>query len=75
MLRPEPPPGSVITWFRKFGPLSRTYQFVAIHVDKRGWYLSGKVDRACTWVEVEQLTSGSEFWVAATWMPVGRAWR
>lgn len=72
----EPPPGSVLFWFAKYGPASKTYQYVAVRVDGRGWYVSdtapGVPGRGRMWTEVLAMIGPDPVFMATRWMPLAQ---
>ena len=66
----EPPPGSVISWRRQFSPGGPGYQYAAVHIANKGWYVTDRFDRNYTWPEILRLIGNSPCWVATQWVPL-----
>ena len=48
----EPPPHSVVFWRSRYGPRSKLYEHIGLHVEGRGWYVTGRRDRTFSFAEI-----------------------
>ncbi len=73
---PEPPANSVIGFTKSYSEDGPAYSFVAIHVDRLGWYVSGpKHERSpWTWDQLVDYVGGPAEWqriaLVTQWTPL-----
>jgi hypothetical protein len=66
---PEPEPGTVVGFTRRFRPDGPGYAYVAIHIAGRGWFSTGHTDRVdpMTWDDLVDFAGGAPLWFTRTW--------
>lgn len=60
-IRPEPPPGSVVSFWKPIG--KGTHQFVALGVENKGRYITGQFPRSMSWLDLCHFAAGCQIWV------------
>lgn len=77
IVRPvEPMPGSVLGFTKQYREDGPGYAFAAVHVDRRGWYLTGPnyAGDPIDWDVLLDFIGGPDEWarvgVVATWTPL-----